>query len=84
MDNKLQLWQEWARKLNQWGLAGPAVALLQAAGPLRILAAQVTYLGQPFMDPFLKRDMLNVLANTLESDSEAHSFIAYLRQEEKA
>ena len=84
MENKRQLWQEWARKLHQWGLARPAVDLLQAGGPLRILAAQFAYLGQPLMDPFLKRDTLGALAALLENDAEALSFVAFLQEEEKA
>ncbi len=62
----------------------PAIGLLQAGGPLRILAAQAAYLGQPLFDPFLKRDTLAVLAGLLENDAEVNSFVAVLQEEEKA
>lgn len=84
VENKRQLWQAWARKLHQWGMAKPAADLLQAGGPLRILAAQFAYLGQPVMDPFLKRGTLGALAELLEDEAEARSFIACLQEEEKA
>ena len=58
--------------------------LLQAGGPLRILVAQFAYLGQPLLDPLLKRDTLGALAGLLENDAETHSFVAYLQEEEKA
>ncbi len=84
VEDKYHVWQEWARNLHHWGLASMAIVFLQAGAPLRILAAQAAYLGQPFFDLFIKSDTLNSLAKLLENDGEIASFIGYLREVDQA
>ncbi len=71
-------WEEWARFLQRWGIRQPASALLEAAGPLSILAAQFIYLGQPFLG---QNTSLKAFAQLLENREESRSFAAFLREE---
>lgn len=73
-------WEEWARFLQRWGIRQPASALLEAAGPLSILAAQMIYLGQPFLGHSAS---LRNFAQLLENKEESRSFAAFLREETK-
>ena len=40
-------WEKWADFLHRWGLLAPASTVLEAAGPLTAVVAQLVYFGQP-------------------------------------
>ena len=77
-DDRLKKWEDWAHFLQRWGIRQPATALLEAAGPLSIFAAQLIYLGQPFLG---SHSSLQELARLLENKEESRSFAAFLREE---
>jgi hypothetical protein len=62
------------------GLDGFAAWLLEAAGPLHILGAQLLYIGQPFASPQAS-DGIRALANLLEQEDEAQAFATLLHDE---
>ena len=72
------LWPGWARLLQRWGVQDIASFILEAAGPLNILAAQMIYLGQPFLKQAMPADHLHALAALFEDQDEARSFAALL------
>ena len=74
------LWPGWARLLQRWGVQNIASFFLEAAGPLNILAAQVIYLGQPFLKQAVSSDHLQALAALFEDQDEARRFAALLRE----
>jgi len=74
-------WQGWAQWLHRWKLADLVAILLDAAGPLMILFAQLVYFGQPFMAKATPTGQLQALAHMLEDHEESLSFVAYLREE---
>lgn len=78
MDESHFFWGAWARFLQRWGLQGTASALLESAGPLNVLLAQLMYLGQPF----LPRDHTQALGHMLENKQESRAFAAFLREED--
>lgn len=65
----------WGARLRALRLDGLAVALLDAAGPLRILGAQMLYIAQPALGLFGGRDTAGELARLLEDPDS----LAYLR-----
>lgn len=71
-------WAQWAHFLQRWGIRQPASAILEAAGPLSIIAAQLIYLGQPFLGGSRS---LQDFAQLLENKEESRSFAAFLREE---
>jgi hypothetical protein len=73
--------QNWASRLQQWRMHQFAAALLEASGPLRLVGAQLVYLGQPVLGGFVARDQLTMLAEMLEEPSQTKTFIRYLREE---
>jgi hypothetical protein len=81
MNTDQHIWRVWASFLQRWGVEDMLVALLEAAGPLNILGAQVVYLGQPLMGRALPKDHLDALSRVLEDTSQMRAFVAYLREE---
>lgn len=75
------LWPEWAGFLQRWGLRDIAVVLLDAAGPLSFLGAQLIYFGQPFFNRSAPQRNLAALAALFEDQSEMKSFAAFLRED---
>jgi hypothetical protein len=75
-------WPGWAHFLQHFSLKSPAVAVLEAAGPLSWLLAQLVYLGQPFLDGSQPGGQWQALASLLENQEESRSFAAFLREEE--
>ena len=56
-------------------------ALLEAAGPLAFLGAQVIYFGQPLLNGVMRVEDLQALTGLLEDRDQVHAFTKYLREE---
>ena len=70
-------WMGWAHFLQRWGLDDFAALLLESLGPLKILVAQLVYVGQPL----LGNNSWQAAAHLLEDEEESMTFAAFLRQE---
>jgi len=75
------IWQSWAARLHSWGVSEWIAALLDAAGPLTTIGAQVIYISQPILNTLLPNDHLVALANMLEEPQTTKTFTRYLREE---
>jgi len=75
-------WEKWADFLHRWGLLAPASTVLEAAGPLTAVVAQLVYFGQPLFSRPSPESQWQALAEMLENQAESRSFAAYLREEE--
>ena len=73
-----QKWHQWAQYLQRTHLIGFFGFLLDAAGPLRIIAAQSLLLAQPFFH----QSNLNDLASLLEDKEQSQAFLEYINQKE--
>jgi hypothetical protein len=76
-----QMWDGWAQKLHRWGLDGFVASLLEAAGPLTVLGAQVVYILQPLFGRRASGRGMNMLAEMLEEPEQVRLFVHYLREE---
>ncbi len=74
-------WEPWAHFLQRFEMEKPAAFLLEAAGPLTILLAQVVYLGQPLLGRSKNRADWEALAGMLEDPAQAKAFANYLKEE---
>jgi hypothetical protein len=83
VEQNLHIWQTWTETLNRWGMKDLTATLLDALGPFGLLGAQLVYLGQPFLTPFLPDGHLDALANMLERPQETAAFVSLLRQPDK-
>ncbi len=87
MQKDRSFWSEWARKLNQWALAEMTAALLEGAGPVNLILAQMIYGGRPLLGLMFSsqsmNDQLTAFAGMMEDQEEARSFAAYLREESR-
>ncbi len=75
-----QFWQTWVDFLSRWGLKDAAAVILETAGPLNIVGAQVVYLTQPLFTPGLGRSASDALAHILEDTAERQAFVHLLRE----
>ena len=73
--------QNWASRLQQWRVHQLAAALLEASGPLKLVGAQLVYLGQPLLGGLVANEQLDALAHMLEEPAQTNNFIRYLREE---
>ncbi len=71
-------WSNWSEILHRQGLAELAAWLLEAAGPLNILGAQMLYICQPFVSPSTSQGM-RALALLLEQEDESRLFATLLK-----
>lgn len=76
-----EIMQGWASRLQQWRMHQFAAALLEASGPLKLVGAQLVYLGQPVLGGFVDNEQLDMLAKMLEEPTQTETFIRYLREE---
>lgn len=53
--------------------------LLEAAGPLTVIAAQLIYIGQPILRGLVPEKHLVVLSALLEDDVQRAAFVNYIR-----
>jgi hypothetical protein len=74
------IWRIWASKLHRWGLSDWVATILEAAGPLTILGAQLIYMGEPLIKSPDSSSHLSALANLLEDGGQRSAFAAYLRE----
>ena len=79
MTGNEQIWQNWARKLHRWGLDDIVAVLLESAGPLNMIGAQMVYVSQPLLEPALGHDKLHALARLLEEPSDTRQFLVILK-----
>jgi hypothetical protein len=80
MEFESRAWQNWAEALHRRGLNEFVAVLLEAGGPLNMIAAQMVYLSQPLFGRSASQKHLEALAHLLEEPEQTQSFVAYLRE----
>ena len=80
MDTDQQLWRVWIKMLSRWGVQDWVASLLEAAGPLTILGAQMVYVTQPLLNVALPENHLHAAARLLEEPIRTRAFIELLRE----
>lgn len=80
MNTEKQIWQGWIEALRQRKLDAAVALLLEASGPLNVVAAQLVYLGQPLLGTARSYGQLQALAHLLEDADQTHSFVRDLRE----
>jgi hypothetical protein len=81
MNEYRHIWQSWVDSMHRWGINDLIASLLEAAGPLTILAAQAIYIGKPLVVGQRSNNSLTALADMLESSQQTQAFISLLREE---
>lgn len=81
MQEDRSFWPAWALFLQRRGLDDIAASLLETAGLLNILLAQLLFATQPFFSRTLPDGQWQALATLLEDSKESQSFAAFLREE---
>ena len=80
MDENQHIWSDWARTLQRLGIKDAVASLLETAGSLTVLLAQVLYLGQPLLSAAFSPRSLDMLAQVLENPVNRREFVTFLRE----
>ena len=82
MDEELknESFGNWRKGLDKFGLSGIVSALIEASGPLNILAAQGLYLVDPIFKSSGGHSGIHSLAEVLESRENSLELAAFLRK----
>ncbi len=80
MSENQQSWMDWARMLQRWGIKGGVAAVLENAGSLSVLLAQVIYLCQPLLSGAVSQGTVSAFTRVLENPEVRHEFITFLRE----
>ena len=81
MEAEQHIWRKWAEALRHRGLGQIMATLLEASGPMNLVAAQMVYLGQPLLGSSVPDSSWQALAHLLEEPEQTQSFITYLRED---
>lgn len=81
MSETQPIWFRWARTLQQWGINRGVASLLEEAGSLNILLAQLLYLSQPLLIGAVAPNSILALAQALENPADRRKFISVLRED---
>jgi hypothetical protein len=81
MNSDQHIWRVWANAMQRWGIHDWVASLLEAAGPLTVLAAQVLYVGQPLLNQAIPGSHIDAIARILEQPAQARAFASFLREE---
>jgi hypothetical protein len=80
MDENQQIWKVWASTLQRWGIKNGVASLLETAGSLTVLMAQVLYLSQPLLSGAVSSHSIHAFAQVLENPIDRREFISFLRE----
>jgi hypothetical protein len=74
--------EKWIKTLYNLRLQDLTATFLEALGPMNLLGAQLVYLSQPVLSPFISKDQSQDFAKILEDPTETAFFIEALRNYE--
>ena len=74
------IWQSWAHNLQRWGVGDWIASLLESAGSLSLIGAQVIYFSQPLLNHAFETEQIEALVSLLESETQTRTFAAYLQE----
>ena len=80
MNSDQHIWRLWANSIHRWGVQEWVAALLDAAGPLNLLGAQIVYIGQPALKHLFPEQQVTALAEMLEDTTYTREFVSMLRE----
>lgn len=73
-------WTNWARTLQRLKITGISLAILDGAGPFKLVLAQFILAGLPFFDRENKLQW-QAAAEMLEDNKTSSAFASFLREE---
>ncbi len=81
MQDSRGYWQRWAQSLHNLGVTDLAALLLEGAGSIRLVAAQLVHAGTPFLGRSEASNQWQALAAMLEDRDASEQFISLLKKE---
>jgi hypothetical protein len=62
MNENQSIWISWSRVLHRWEISEGVASVLEGAGSLSMLAAQILYLSQPLLSGVISAHSLQAFA----------------------
>jgi hypothetical protein len=81
MNSNQPAWRSWVQMLQHWGIAKETAVFLEAAGPFRLIIAQILFFCQPLFHSLASASDLEELGNMFEDPAEMGEFVALLKGE---
>jgi hypothetical protein len=78
--NQTKFIEKVSNKINELGLAGPAIVLLEAHKPLAFVSSQLLLVAQPTLDLFLPRNHIRNLAELMADSGQVEALIVSLEK----
>jgi hypothetical protein len=73
-------WRHWRNTLQHLGINEIVALLLEGAGSMNVLIAQLVYLSQPLLSGMISPLALSAFAEMIENPTDRQKFISYLRE----
>jgi hypothetical protein len=80
MSENQYTWRHWRSTLQHLGINEIVALLLEGAGSMNVLIAQVVYLSQPLLSGLISPHALSAFAQMIENPTDRQKFISYLRE----
>jgi hypothetical protein len=80
MNENQSIWINWSRVFRHWGISEGVASVLEGAGSLSFLAAQLLYLSQPLLSGVISVRSLQAFAQMLENPTEKRAFVSFIRE----
>ena len=80
MSENQPIWINWTRTLQHWGIHREIASLLEAAGSLSVMFAQLLYISQPLLSGVMSPHSVDAFARVLENPADRQEFVAVLRE----
>jgi hypothetical protein len=81
MNSNQYTWRKWASFLQHLGVIDLSISLLEIAGPLTMIAAQVVYFCQPLIRWLVPLENSQILAEMLDEPDARREFVRLLKEE---
>jgi hypothetical protein len=78
--NQTKFIEKVSNKINELGLAGPAIVLLEAHKPLAFVSSQLLLVAQPTLDLFFSRNHIRNLAELMADSGQVEALIVSLEK----
>jgi hypothetical protein len=79
MQSAPSYWQNWAEKLERWGLTDLTATILESAGPITTILAQLVYAGTPLFSGS-HPEQWDGFAHMLDNPRESRAFATFLKE----
>jgi len=80
VEEKQHIRRIWVDSLHRWGVQDFVALILDAVEPLAPVFAQILFVTQPLVRPFIADEKINALVDILDNPKEVQTFLDMLQE----